>query len=198
MKRDKSSMSFHVVTSVTMSSNVATVVVNPGLSTRLTTEADGFNLFRVKSLKFRILPTALLQAVGYFAGISDTPPATNALITELLSSTQITATQVTPTDWISVGSSELMGPFPWYKTVPGTTDASEESPGTLAFRSSGATDVVVLELRGEFEFKDPIAAANTPEELMLKEKMRKVRAERLAQLRRDKVLGYLTATKPGQ
>jgi hypothetical protein len=76
---------------------------------------------------------------------------------------------------VNVSKSDLAGPFPWYKTVVGTADATEESPGLVTIAGTG-TDPFVAEFRGVFHFKTSVATANTPMALNLRRRIHEERA----------------------
>jgi len=110
---------------------------------------------------------------------------------ELLPACVLGTRQTTPSDWAAPTASELAGPLPWYKTVVGGADSTEEAPGALCVAGTG-TDTVIIEQRGVFQFKTSASTSNTPAAVALREQARKqmvevaVRRERLAIL---KVLG---------
>lgn len=138
---------------------------NVTLTPRGLIEADTWAHFKVTKLRFRLHPTdtAIDSDVvcGYVGGIQDATPATIAEIGELIPSTLLGAQTTVPTEWVSVSGSELNGPFPWYKTIPGSADATEEAPGRIVLASTTISAGFSLELRGEFVFKTAVAAANT-------------------------------------
>jgi hypothetical protein len=93
----------------------------------------------------------------------------------LLPSTVISAGQSIPSEWVNVSKSDLAGPFPWYKTVVGTADPTEESPGLVTIAGT-STDAFVAEFRGVFEFKTSVATANTPLGVNLRRRIHEERA----------------------
>ncbi len=133
------------------------------IATRFLAEADAWGYFRFDWLKFRALPGTVVSA-GY-CPVQDTFPATALQIGELVDSCYIpNATQSVPTEWVNVRKPDLAGPFPWYKAVNGTFDATEEAPGYLVVKATAASTYNV-ELRFSVTFKEQVAAANTPAEL---------------------------------
>jgi hypothetical protein len=98
-----------------------------------------------------------------------------------------------------VPKSDLSGPFPWYKTIAGGPDASEEAPGALYVLGT-TTDPMLVELFGEFEFKASIATNNTPAAVALREELRAFRQSRIDLRERERVLKALAKpsapTKP--
>ncbi len=175
-------MPFHtIVRSTFTSGSIGPVALSPNstISPRAATEADAWAHFRVRSFKFRLHPTGSVandQVAGYIGGVQDTAPTTIATAGELLSSCLLAGDATVPTEWCSPSKSELAGPLPWYKSVAGAADPTEESPGIFTVVGTG-TDVVLFELRGVFEFKTSVATANTPLARAAHEQLRR---ERLA------------------
>jgi hypothetical protein len=98
--------------------------------------------------------------------------------------------QTNPTNWVSVPKSELAGPFPWYKTIPGGTDVTEELPGVI-YVAGTTTDPYTMEVSGVFEFKSSIATNNTPAAVVLKQQLRDVRVRSALERRRAEMLAVL-------
>jgi hypothetical protein len=90
-----------------------------------------------------------------------------------------------------VSKAELAGPFPWYKTIAGGPDPSEEAPGALYVLGT-TTDPMLVELFGEFEFKASIATNNTPAAVALREELRAFRMLRTEQRERERVMKALS------
>ncbi len=148
------------------------------------------------SLRFRSHPQGLNRAIGYVGGVQDTPPATTANVAELLPSVPQTSNATCPTEWVSPSKGDLAGPLPWYKTIPGSADATEEAPGYIVVAGSG-TDAYNLEIRGVFEFKTAVATANTPLEIKLAAERMAIRASRMALSQRAAMLHLLSTTPTG-
>jgi len=165
--RDTVSVAFHnLVVAVFTTSGQLIVSPNSTLSARLAAIADDFSEYRFKSLEFRLHPDAIATqvcAVTYLPGIVDTPPATLADISqELCVAYQVLGMSI-PSEWKRVPAGVLAGMHPWYKTVPGTPEASEEQQGVLCyFESSGGQSAEYIEIRGVCEFRGAVAAGNTP------------------------------------
>lgn len=164
---DSCVMPFRNVILAAVSSNVSNTLLSPNaaLSPRMFAEAEAWAHFRVRKLKFRLHPrnaTTNDQAAAFLGGVQDTLPTTVAIGVELISGVFSAGDSTVPTNWVSVPRSQLAGPLPWYKTIPGTADATEEAPGYLVVQSGGATDNYALEVVGEFEFKTSVNTANTP------------------------------------
>ncbi len=196
-KLDTARMEFHIYQDVQLAAGVAYLTLSPnGMGGRSVTEADAWSLFRVESFKFRLhcLPTGSVNDMyaGYYANIADTPPATAATVMELISSTLIPFGQTVPTDWVKLGADEIRGAFNWYKTVPGSTDPSEEQPGSFAFFSVTAAAIARFEAYFVLTFKDQIAIGNTPIERELRKRIRDERKANLTRVARERVLTVLS------
>ncbi len=169
-----------------------TVGPNGNVSPRMSAEADTWAHYRIRKFKFRLHPDPSAAqsnavAAGFCGGIQDTPPATIAAVTELVPSAYLAGGTSVPTEWVEVSQSELAGPLPWYKSIPGTADATEEYPGSISICGTG-TDTYSLEMRGVFEFKTAVATANTPEELKLREALRQLAMDRVRARERGKFI----------
>ncbi len=197
---DSCVMPFHYYANSALVSGAASFNGNPtGLSPRGLTEADAWTHFRLKALKFRLHPqnvaVTTTQIAAWVPGIEDSPPSGVAAACELLDAVVISARSTVPTQWMSVSKSDLAGPLPWYKTVPGTADATEESPGALMVLGS-TTDAFVIEIRGVFEFKGSIATANTPMAVQLREELRALRRNQVQEAERNRLLKALAPAPP--
>lgn len=196
-RKDTTIMPFHTLISTAETAGAASVLGNPaglGNSGRLLTEADGWAHFRLRKLSFRLHPqtgmAAQFTVAGWVGGIQDTPPATAGAVTDLIPSCVEAQDATVPTEWVKVPKSDLSGPLPWYKTVAGTADATEEAPGQISIAGSG-TDVFVLEIRGVIEFKVSVATANTPAEIALRAKLRQDRLANAKEAAQRRVLATL-------
>ncbi len=178
---DSEILPFHVVAQVALTAGAFSTPLSPTTisSTRAASVADNWAHFRVRKFKFRVhvTPSSLAQqAVGYVGGVQDTLPSTFATICELIPACIMPTDQTVPSDWQTVPRCDLAGPLPWYKSIPGTADPTEEAPGYLV-ANGATTETVTIEMRGVFEFKTSVAPANTPAELALRARLR---AERIA------------------
>lgn len=165
-KSDTCLVPFHYIVTSSLNSGAGVFNVSPNstLSPRSATEADAWAHFRVRSFAFRLPPRASTLnpiAAGYVGALEDTPPATIANVMELLPAVYLPGAQTIPSDWVRPSRADLAGPFPWYKTVPGTADATEEQPGQVVIAGS-TTEAYSVEVKGVFEFKTSVATANTP------------------------------------
>jgi len=196
------SVPFHHLSSLVQSTTSTAINVNPtGLSTRMLAIADNYCAFRLRALKFRLLPNTNVTNninVGYVGGVQDTPPTTEAQIMELENAVTLavgtSSAASVPTEWVKVPLNELAGVFPWYKTVPGAADVTEELPGQIIVRCNGTSQLANLEIRGVMEFKDPLDAGNTPVLSDLKLKIRAEVSRIAADKKRDELLKTLSLT----
>ncbi len=172
--------------------NLVAGAANFGLSpnavlsqTRLPALADEYAHFRVKEFSFRLHRAAITgnMAAGYVGGVQDTVPATQAQIGELLPSCILPPGNSVPTEWVRVPKQDLAGPLPWYKSVVGAADATEEAPGIICVVVTG-TDPILMECRGVFEFKTAVATGNTP--LLLEARLKSLEAKKTAQVQRER------------
>jgi len=193
---DNCTIPFHTLITGSLVGGVATILGNPtGLSNngRLLTEADAWAHFRIRKLQFRLHQNSAagaFQAVGYIGGVQDTPPANAVQVMELLPSTGMRPTQTVPTEWVRVPKMDLAGPFPWYKSIAGTVDATEEFPGQIIVAGT-TTEVYTVEIRGLLEFKTSVAAGNTPAEVALRKQLHNARVAREKELAQKRILALL-------
>lgn len=192
---DSCIMPFHFINTTALSGGgILTFILSPNasVSPRALIEADTWAHFRVRSFSFRIHPSGTLGPLvaGFQGGIQDTLPATIAQVSELLPSTVLGTAATVPSEWVRVSKEELAGPLPWYKTIPGTADATEESPGIVCL-SGGASEALVLEMRGTFEFKTAVSALNTPMFANMRMRLREERARVTFASERDLLLKIL-------
>lgn len=193
-------MPFHYAQQGAFVAGVFNSLLTPALFPRVALEADVWAHFRVRKLAFRLLPTSpstVAQASGYIGGVQDTNPSSYTMVTELLSSCVKGVGQTTPSNWVHVSRKELAGPFPWYKTVAGSADATEESPGSICTVGTG-TEAFNLEFKGVFEFKTGVNSANTPLEVKLRELVRKQRVDMARAAEREVLLKILSTASDSQ
>lgn len=197
-KVDSCIVPFHACLNANLASNTFGIPLLPASFSRAAAEADTWAHFRVPSLSFRLLPTpsAGIMAAGYVGGVEDTPPATFNTISELIPSCFLGLGQTCPTNWIRVPRIDLAGPFPWYKSVAGAADPTEESPGALRLGGSGATDFFALEVKGTFEFKTAVSTANTPLAVRVRAQLREERRDAIVRRERDLLLQILSKASP--
>ncbi len=194
--RDGCQLPFHYVLQATTASNVYGIPVQPSTNfgTRILAEADAWTLFRMKSLKFRLHPVGTNTfAACYVPGVQDTAPATLGQVVECESSVYCTPQMTVPTNWVSAQKSDLAGAFPWYHSVPGTPDSTEEAPGQIVVACSAAAAAFVLEVRGVIEFKGAVATGNTPAAMAAIRARREARLTAQAQRVRHDLLKAMTA-----
>lgn len=189
---------FHNVVVGALVAGVSGFLASPNatMSARSATEADAWAHFRIRSLKFRLrvdpgVANATDLAAGFVGGVQDTSPASIANVVELLPSVYLAGGETIPTEWMVVPKADLSGPLPWYKTIPGTADATEEAPGAISIVGNG-TSSFALEVRGVFEFKVSVATANTPKALALRRELSQLRTEKALEMQRDRLLSAIT------
>jgi len=189
-------MPFHYVLTNTLTSGAFTQFLIPTLFPRVGTEADAWAHFRVKKLMMRLHRASALNgpmSFGYMGGVQDNLPSSVYGATETIPSSFMSPVTTVPTDWVHVPKVDLAGPFPWYKTVAGAADATEESPGIIFVCGTG-TDTFYCEFRGTFEFKTSLATANTPLALQMRQSVREERLKRVLDNERALLLRILSTT----
>lgn len=180
-------------TQVLVNLNPTNMNVAPATLTRVPNVADNYAHYRILALKFRLVPSdaANFIAVGYVGGVQDTPPSTLDQVMELIPSVAQGIGQTVPTNWVKVPRSELAGPLPWYKTILGGADATEESPGILVLVHT-TLHVYRVELFIEYEFKVGVAPANTPVALALANELVAARRKAVLEAERARLLRVLS------
>ncbi len=201
--RDGTTVDIHSIVNTTITGNNI-INLNPsnmssnGGSTRILTVADNWAQYRVVSLRFRLHPVVAAntaQAAGWVSGIQDTPPATTATTMELIPSCFLSNYQQVPTKWVNVSKADLAGPLPWYKSVLGAADATEESPGVIVVNGTGA-NTYYLEILATYEFKGGVAPANTPEALAMLRRFHELKAAKELLCERQRLLGIIGYSAP--
>jgi hypothetical protein len=196
--RDTCTLPFHYCYSQALTSGLFQSSVLPALFPRVATEADAWAHYRFKAFSFRLHPSSpktVAQAAGFCGGIQDTAPATFNAVVELIPSCVNAIGSTVPCEWVRVPKTDLAGPFPWYKTIAGAADPTEESPGTITVVGTG-TETMTIEFRGIIEFKTSVATANTPLALQMKNAMRQERLNAELKFERDTLLRILSTTTP--
>lgn len=166
--RDTVAIPFRYFAVGSLAAQAIFVSPNGTFSPRLAAIADDFDEYRVTSLRFRLqqpITAAATFAACYQPGIIDTPPTTAATISEGLNSIVLSTGITTPSQWSRVPKGVLAGMHPWYKTIPGTPEASEELQGGIY--AAASTTGSILEWEGVCEFRSAISAGNTPMERAL-------------------------------
>ncbi len=172
--------------------------------------ADAWMLFRMRALRFRLLPYNLTTspgsyneaaALGWITSIPDTLPADFASVATVPNGTCVTGSQTIPSNWVTVSKDDLAGPFPWYKTIPGTADPTEEEPGFIAVGLAVAPTTTSLtmyiELDGIIEFKGGVSVSQTPAyDAALIRKVHEDRVERARLAERARMLNILAPPEP--
>ncbi len=183
MKAQKpTSVQFHVLLNRTMVTNADQFVIAPSTLGVLAQMATSFELYRITMLKFRIhcnpsLTTSAYSLVGWVPDATVPSTADSGLI-EVWESLIYRAGQTVPTEWCVISRTRLRGILEWYKANADAGASEFESQGVLNFYSTGATDLVTVEIRGVCEFKNPIDSG-----LALKRIKETVRKEVLDEMR---------------
>jgi len=193
---------FHFLWAATLAGGTSSLQVSPSglasLSTRMAAMADEYAHFAVRALRFCLHPSGTgTQTAGFAGGVQDTPPTSNIQITELLPSVVRGTAETVPTRWVEVPKQDLRGPFPWYKSLNGGADTTEEAPGTLNLGSTIATDTMIVEVFIDVAFKTAVAPANTPVEIAARKQLRDARLKRLVAQERAVITRILTGPSDG-
>jgi len=199
-RQDSCLLPFHYAQTGSLVSGIVGINLTPAAFPRVALEADVWAHFRIRKLAFRLMPTSpstVAQAGGYVGGAQDSNPATFTQVSELIPSTVKGVGQTVPTAWVHPTRSELAGCFPWYKTVAGTADVTEEVPGAIVIVGTG-TEAYSIEFKGVFEFKTGVNAANTPLEKELRDLVRRERVNIAQRIERDAILKILSTGPTGQ
>ncbi len=175
---------FKFLSTFSLSGGVGSVPLQPVSFSRVLEIADAYDLYRFVRLRYRLRSPATsfgTQGAAYYPGVTDTTPTTLVQLGENMHSVFVMSGETVPSNWHTVPRQALSGMLPWYKTIAGSLDTSEEQQGTLYIVGTG-TETVYLELEGLVEVKAPASIANTPA-------ARRERAQRLAKERLLSVLG---------
>jgi len=194
---DSCKIPFHYCFNQALVAGVGGTFLSPAAFPRLAVEADAWAHFRVTRLSLRLHPTSpktVAQVAGFVGGVQDTTPGTFAAVSELLPSCVNAVGSTHPSEWVHVSRSELAGPFPWYKSVAGTADATEEAPGSFVVIGTG-TETFTLEFRGVFEFKTAVATVNTPVALVARQQLHAERVSLERAFARESLLRILNNSK---
>ncbi len=200
-KRDSVVETFHglftsssAATQELLNLNPTNMNVAPAQFTRVPAVADNWAQYRVLALRFRLhsIGSSNAVAAGFVGGVQDTPPSTAAQVMELLPSTYLGPSQQVPSKWVNVPRKDLAGPLSWYKTVLGTADATEESPGVLVVTHTTMVFWAV-EAYITYEFKAAVAPGNTPAALAYQRAVAAERKRALQEGQRARLLSVLAA-----
>jgi hypothetical protein len=200
--QDSIAEEFSAYISAALVAGANNLALNPAVTSRLAAIGDTYEFYRLKALKFRLHPNGTQTSVAgaaWQAGVIDTAPATVAQLAEGVNNTLLGSRATVPSAWCQVPRKDLAGAFPWYKSVQGTPDVSEEIVGYI-FLTGTTTEAYNLEVRGVMEFKQAIAPANTPMEIELRSRLRMERQQAQAAKEREalmKVLTPLPSVRPG-
>ncbi len=155
---------FHALVSQTLSTGSGSVGLGPAQFTRPAAIAEVYELYRIPELEFRLHPDTAsngIQVAAMIPGVVDTPPTTFVTASESLNACVLGQRSSQPTEWVKCQSRDLMSYMSWYKTVIGSPDTDVEIQGAI-YLVGGSTDTIKLEVRGVFEFKNPVGPGQTP------------------------------------
>lgn len=159
------SVAFHRLNVETLSgvTGIVQFPVNPNgnLLAGLNEVADQFDLFRVTRLSYRIHPMdpsdTVNQVAAYYPDI-DIQTQSIAQASESPVAAVQTRFCGVPSPWIHVPASQLRGMIDWYKCTADSGAAEFESQGMVQCLG-GLSDVLVLEVRGICQFKNPVSSS---------------------------------------
>jgi len=157
---------FSTLATVAVASAPQTIACNPSISNHANTVADGYALYKLVRLRFRLHPGANTGPVAacYIPGVTDTPPVSAFQCSEVPEHVMLSATSTVPSNWCDVPRRNLFSYETWYKTIVGTPDPSTEIQGNIfAVNPSSGSGMVPLEIEGEFMFKNSVPTASTPQ-----------------------------------
>lgn len=192
---DRSFVDFRYVSGFTMVAGLNNVAVSPtaAFSPRLTAIADTWALYRVVSLRFRLRRATTIttsQAAGFIPGVTDSPPGSVTILSEVLPSTYLALTDTVPSSWATVSKRELQGYQTWYKTVVGSPGTDAEVVGYIFLAGTG-TETVTLEYEGRFEFSDGVPTGATPAAVKLASTVREEKVRAARERERNRLLALL-------
>jgi hypothetical protein len=175
--KDQMTTKFRALVSVTTSTVLGSLSFVPSsINNRIATMSDSWDLFRLDSLRFRLLPqqigsSALNIGVAWSPGISDGPPSTQATLQSCIysqimfvDSAGLQTYETSERKWTKVDSGDCRGSLPFYKAVAGAPDPWAEAPGQFLVVAEGVSTSVVVkfEIEGVITFKGGIDPGSTP------------------------------------
>lgn len=152
----------HRLNNIVLTAGAATVSLNP-TNVQLGSLAEiytGFDLYRIKRLRFRIHPNAAMgfaQSAAFYPETLVTPSSvtTNSEATD--SCVQVKDSSI-PSRWVNVPPIRLKGQLDWYKCTPDGSAGELETYGLIAIQGT-TTETVNLEIDLLVEFKNPVDAS---------------------------------------
>ncbi len=159
------------------------------LGTSIQSVSDGYDLFRIRALKFRIFALTGGAAAACISSVPNTvPTASRTQLMEILESVDHEGpAQTVWSEWVHVRPPTFSGPFPWYHTRTGTFDVTEYQPCTIYFAGTG-TNTVQVQIRVVYDFRDPIPTVSTPMEIAMRKELLLLRSEQSRQQLKEKML----------
>lgn len=201
-QQDFEDLPFHFLLRGTLTSGAAQILLAPTtfISPRANAEADVWAHFKFLEFKYRLHCnvqnlTTTMQLAGFVPGVQDTNPSTLEECSALLNCCMLGQGQTLPSEWVRISREDLAGPLPWYKTIPGSADATEEAPGVISV-NGGTSDPYRIEFRGVIRFKAAVAAGNTPLSQKAHQILREERQRLADETDRKKVVKLLSLISP--
>jgi hypothetical protein len=198
--RDKSIVDFINFIYSTAASSLVTIPINPNntLSTRVSTEADAWALYKVTRLRFRLRrpgtagasPAGTYQVAAFVVGVVDATPTQSGL-NQAYGRVVLMNQETVPTEWSVVPAADLVGYQPWYKTIAGSPATTSEVLGNIYICTGSATDDTAIEIQGTFVFRDALAPSLTPMMVDLKERERLQKVIQAQQVERERLVALL-------
>lgn len=156
---------FHSLTEVTLSgvTGNATVSCSPQGSAfaGLNDIADQFDLFRFKSLRYRLHPMdptdTVNQGMSFYPDV-DIQTQTIAQLSQSPIAAVITPFCGVPSRWVRVPRSQLKGMLDWYKCTQDAGSTEFEFQGLIQI-AGNLSGVVRYEVEGVMLFKNPVSSA---------------------------------------
>lgn len=151
-------------TTITMSAGAGSLATDPTtLGTRATILSDGFALYRIVGMRYRLHPgtRSTTQVLAWYPGIVDTAPGSIIINSENPNSVVLATGQTSPTAWAKLSRKEVQGYFTWYKSKAGSLDPSEETQGTFYVNGTGA-EQCLIEFEVQMQFRAPVDVSTTP------------------------------------
>jgi len=161
------SEAFSLISAATGSTSYVVGIAPATLGNRIAAIADDFELYRVVSMRYRLIPSlpALTGpcAACYLPGVTDTSLTTLVAVGVIPNHTVLGPSQTVPSAWVKLPKQALASYSTWYKTIAGTPDPSVEVQGNVYIVSGLTTAGITLELEGIIQFRAPADPGSTPQ-----------------------------------
>lgn len=163
---DSALVNVHILNSAVFVSGIRTLAMSPATFIQSAAIQDVYELYRFRRLRYRLHRNgsiSSMQVAAYLPGVTDNAPSTPADLAVCQHAAILSSVATVPTGWMKVPRFALQSYGSWYKTVVGSPDAAQEVQGNI-FLAGNTTDLCVLEVQGEIEFKNPCTTSATPAE----------------------------------